>query len=281
MKIPKNTPSLNAITIARHEINQHLHNVHNSNQALAIYVKGDKAQCHMEQMKINNLAVLKKFGNLMDYMANPCEYDEYMQVNFKKLDIIQAVRSMQKQISEYVSVDNINLQLKTGIESIFVTTDIRRLKKILYNLLSNSMRHTRSGGTKKIVLSVKDIGDSVVVSVRDLSGGCLRNLSNGFLCHESDVLEALKNKEISTVDPMLGFGLWFAVSLKFANEIGAKLEINNTSETGCEASVILPKEIEDPPIAASIVSDSIGILDPDESLINVYFSDIFEEGCNL
>jgi len=263
-----NIPKLSTVTIVRHEISQHLHNVYNANQLLTIQARTARAQSHTSQIKSNILSAMRILSNYIDYIANPEEYDEYMRVSFKEIDIVKFIRRMQLSITELITSDyNINLSLKTGAESIFVITDSKRLEKILYNLVSNSVRHAVKKEKQKIVWSVKETDDSVTVSVRDLSGG---------IETEDNIFEAYKSSENSAIDPATGLGLGLAATLKLASEMQAEIALENMPGIGAEFSVIMPKTVE-LPREMSVVSDSGNdMFEIDEELLLMYFGDVFE-----
>ncbi|MCL2837591.1 MAG: HAMP domain-containing histidine kinase [Oscillospiraceae bacterium] len=271
MSEPKKTPQISALTVMRHEITQHLHSAYNTNQLLSMRHKTPKDKRDMSQIKSDVLSALKKFSNWIDYSANPSEYDAYMQTNLQNVDIVKVIRSIYERIVELVTSEHkINFQLKTGIESVFVVTDVKRLETILYNLISNSARHANRLVDNKIVLEIKNNDTDVVISVRDLSGGITPE-------EEVEIFEAYKSAEASTICPATGLGLGLAVALKLANEMQGKIMLETLVGHGSEFSIILPKNLE-LPTGTSAVNDVHDSFAPDETAILIYFSDVSENG---
>ena len=267
MESPQNVSQLDISTVIRHEIIQHLHNVHNSNQLLSAIVKSTKAESYIISINSNNLLALKKINNLLDFLAQPQRYDDYMAVNLQKIDVVKFVRWMHKRICELITKpNNINFQLKMGIESLFIFTDVKRLEKILYNIISNSLQHTVRKGGNNICLSVDETDIQVKVSVRDLSGGAV---------DESSIFETYKNIESSGIIPPSGAGLGLAVALKHAREMGAEILFETTAGQGSKAEVSLPKNLG---LASERlpIKDAAALFEPDDFLILACFSDVFE-----
>ena len=267
VKTPKNVPHLSALTFIRHEISRHMHNIYNTNQLLSMRHKTVKDQRDINLIKSNSLAALKKFSNFAEYHANPNDRDAYTQVNLQNVDIVKVVRSMYERIVELVAVErNINFRLKTGVDSVLVVADIKRLEIILYNLISNSARHATRTDDNKIVLEIKNNDNHVVISVRDLSGGIMPE-------DQDIIFEAYKSAESSAIHPKTGSGLGLAVSLKLAHEMNGKIMFETIPGHGSEFSVVLPKGHSLPKEAAT-VSDICDTFEPDDMLILMYFSDV-------
>jgi len=272
MECSKNVPELSGLTMVRHEINQHLHNVHNANQLLSHRLKTAKDKSLTHTIAANNLSALKKIGNVMDYIATINGHDKYTQVNLQKIDIVKMVRLIVARIVEIIPVEhNINLSLKTGMESIFIVTDIKRVEKILYNLISNSVKPASQTGDNKISLEVKEVGNDVVISVRDLAGGITE-------AEEQIIFQAYKNAETSAISTTTGFGLGLAVSLMHAKQMNGLITFKNLAGKGLEFSLNLPKDLQLKK-SQSFVGDTSVTFEPSDELIMIAFSDVREEIC--
>jgi signal transduction histidine kinase len=68
-----------------------------------------------------------------------------------------------------IQKENINLIFDTTVEEKIMTFDSRKLERILLNLLSNSVKFTKPGGS--IYVTVYDKKNSVIISVKDTGVG--------------------------------------------------------------------------------------------------------------
>jgi len=237
-EVTKNISEISGLTVLKHEIVQHLHNVNNMNQLLAMYAKTDKTQNITDQIRLQSFNALRKFNDFADYVTSSKCYDAFTQVSLHKVEIITTVRKIHERLLKLVTAEcNVNISFKSGVDSIFVATDVRRLEKILCNFVSNSVRNMPNPGVRKIRWSVKDSVDSVIISIKDLSGGLTED-------DELVIAEAYKTTDYSAICTMSGFELGLAVSLKHAREISAKLSIKNTPGVSVEFSISLPKNLE-------------------------------------
>ena len=237
-EVIKNMPEISELTVLQHEIAQHFHNVHSMNELLAKHGNIEKVRDLTDQIKLQNLTALRKFNDFFDYIMDSKHYDSFTKVRLHNVDITTTVRKIHERLLELVTAEyDVNISFRSGVEAIFIATDVKRLEKILYNIVSNAVRHAPESGVRRIKWRVTDTQDGVFISIKDLSGG---------LCNEDEdeIFEAYKSADYSAICPATGFGLGLATSLKRAQEIGAKLFVDNTPGVGVEFLVFLPRDIE-------------------------------------
>jgi signal transduction histidine kinase len=123
------------------------------------------------------------------------------------------------------------LQVTSSIpeEPAWVHGDDMRLQEILWNLLTNAIRHTPPGGTIAVGVTMHD--DHVVVTVRDTGGGLrpgeMRRIFGAFVQGERGTTE--------------GLGLGLAVARELAQRHGGTIDVSSGGRgQGSEFSLILP-----------------------------------------
>jgi signal transduction histidine kinase len=114
-----------------------------------------------------------------------------------------------------------------------VTADAMTVKQILFNLLANAVKFTKSGGEVRVVTGL-GFDRSVFVAVQDTGPG----MSPEQIARALDAEEPprLERKEAGG----LGIGLPLAQSLAKAN--GARLEIDSVPGEGTAVALIFPKD---------------------------------------
>ncbi|KQX14404.1 two-component regulator propeller domain-containing protein [Flavobacterium sp. Root420] len=90
-------------------------------------------------------------------------------LNLKSGDFVHFINEIYLLFCVYAEERNINLLLKSDIESLEMSFDRDKIQKIFSNLLSNAFKYTLDGGTIKI--HIKKVGDNVSVSVSDTGRG--------------------------------------------------------------------------------------------------------------
>ena len=131
----------------------------------------------------------------------------------------------------------ISLTVEADDERIPVIADLRAMKQILLNLLSNALKYTESGGS--VVLAAQADDDGLTLSVRDTGIGIAESdvsmLTEAFVQGRTD--EAYLTNE--------GTGLGLAITDSLVKLHGGSLTIDSVVGEGTTVSIRLPSEILD------------------------------------
>jgi signal transduction histidine kinase len=131
----------------------------------------------------------------------------------------------------------ISSSLSCGEEDIFIWGDREQLRQVMLNLLLNSMdalesKEFTSNGAEKsvsVMMSRQRSDGTVVVAVRD----------NGIGIPESD-LGKIFEPFFTSKEPGKGTGLGLAVSYRFIEKLGGRLEVESNVDEGTLFRIILP-----------------------------------------
>ncbi|WP_050607984.1 sensor histidine kinase [Clostridium niameyense] len=103
---------------------------------------------------LNNLNVLREFE------------EESLSLNFTKIDLNQLLKNIYYDFAWYAEEKNIKLIYNLGLEKkYFILGDKDKLKQVIINILSNSLKFMPKGG--KIILSLYEKNKKIIVSVED------------------------------------------------------------------------------------------------------------------
>ena len=107
--------------------------------------------------------------------------------------------------------------------------DPERLKQVFLNLLDNAVNHGGEG--KKIDVSISEENEGVLIKIRDYGRGI-----------PEDELPHVKEKFYKGSSKNRGTGIGLSVCDEIITRHGGRLSIENASEGGCVASILLPQQ---------------------------------------
>lgn len=174
-----------------------------------------------------------------------------MELKIARVNLVQLVEDVLDDFREMASERHIELLFTVSSRSILVWIDLERMESVVYNLLSNAFKFTRSGGRIEVILTANETENSVSMSVRDNGIGIARDQQASIferfhsaarpvegnvrgsgiglsLCRE---IVALHHGEIG-VESRLGEGSTFTVKLRLGNAHFGMEQINFGEQNG-------------------------------------------------
>jgi two-component system, sensor histidine kinase len=119
--------------------------------------------------------------------------------------------------------------------NICIETDCLKLKQILMNLVSNSIKFTESG---RIMLSAREYSKKVTITVEDTGIG----IAKDFVPY---IFQDFRQEDNPERDPDKGFGLGLAIVRRLIEQLEATIDVASTVGKGTKITVSLPKHIEE------------------------------------
>jgi signal transduction histidine kinase/DNA-binding response OmpR family regulator len=157
-----------------------------------------------------------------------------MQASFRPTNLAEFVNQIVGNFSPYCQKKGINLVANIiPIPSIYL--DAEKFDKVLYNLLSNAMKFTPSGGT--ITINVQPAGDHVRMQVTDTGIG----IKSTQLLH---VFERFRQAEGSVNRSYEGSGLGLALVKELVELHGGKISVESEYEKGTTFTIWLQTGID-------------------------------------
>ena len=219
----------------------------------------DKIHKYKNIMKQNCYRLIKLVNNLIDITKID---SGYFNVNMRNLNIINIIEDITLSVAEYIESKNINLIFDTDIEEKFIACDSDLIERIILNLLSNSIKFTKTGGT--IWVNIYDKEGSIEISVKDNGIGIPLEKQSTIFQRFIQVDKSLsRNREGS------GIGLSLVSSLvKLHN---GSIKLKSKVGVGSEFLITLPATT----IHHSNIIDSERCREINKDTINIEFSDIY------
>ena len=112
-----------------------------------------------------------------------------------------------------------------------VRSDADLLSRVLGNLVSNALRHSRAGGT--VLVAARRCAAGVRIEVRDAGAGIPWE-------HQPRVFEEFYQVANTARDPRQGFGLGLAICARIASLLGSRITLRSEPGRGSTFSITLP-----------------------------------------
>jgi len=156
-----------------------------------------------------------------------------LEIRPEEVVLYKVVNEAVRMFGEKAMSDNISITTKVAKNLPHIFVDKRKIKQILINLISNSVKFTEAGGKIEVSADVNEV-EEVVLSVKD----------TGIGMREEDIPKALSafgqvHKDLA----VSGTGLGLPLCKIFAELHGGKLEIESQVRHGTTVTVTLPRKV--------------------------------------
>lgn len=188
-----------------------------------------KFQSYLKVMKQNCLRMMKLINNFIDITKLE---SGTMKLNKRNSDIVEVVEGIVQSVANYIKSSDVEIVFDTNVEEKVMGFDEDNIRRILLNLISNSIKFSN----KKIYVCLIDKVDSVVIKVKDNGKGIPKDkLDIIFECFGK------ANYSLSRQGEGSGIGLYLVKS--FVELYNGKIDIISNEGQGSEITIELPAEI--------------------------------------
>ena len=177
-----------------------------------------KVDYYNQVNKENCMTLMRLANNLID--SSKIDYD-YLKPNLKIYNIVTLIEDSIGNVAEYIKEKNLTYVFDTNEEEVYVKCDQEFVQRIILNLISNSIKHTREGG---IGVEIKAKKNKVLISFTDTGEGMDKEfLERAFLRYSKGNKKGVKNKST-------GIGLYIVKNLVELQN--GTIKINSIKDTG-------------------------------------------------
>lgn len=217
-------------------------------------------------MKQNCYRLLRLINNLIDITKIDSGYFELELNNY---DVIPIIRDIALSIQDYIEYKDITLEFNTNVQHKIIACDLDKIERIILNLLSNAIKFSNKGG--RIIISVEDKGDQLVIVVRDTGIGIPQNKIPSIFDRFIQVDKSLtRNHE--------GSGIGLSIVKSLVELHNGRVEVKSVYGKGSEFLVRLPVNICNKELKSiETISDTEKNY---VEKVNIEFSDIYSH-CKL
>ncbi|MEG1313508.1 MAG: HAMP domain-containing sensor histidine kinase, partial [Bacilli bacterium] len=210
-------------------------------------------------IKQNCLRMLKLINNLIDITKID---SGSVQLNTSPLDVVPFIENLTLSVIQYTKYKNLNIIFDTNIENLYMKLDPYALERILLNLLSNSIKFTRTNGN--ILVRLEKTNFDFKIIVRDDGIGIPDNLKDLVFNRFFKVDTTLsRNTE--------GSGIGLSITKGLVEMQGGYIYLNKDYTEGCEFIITFSNMLE---VNDSIDVDFKHFIDDEKILREL--SDIYE-----
>lgn len=153
-------------------------------------------------------------------------------LNLQTIEVVQFLKGVLFSYESLAEQKGIQLNFKSQVDSLVLKVDTEKVEVILFNLLSNAFRHTKTGGKIGLNLAIK--GKQVQISVSDDGTG----IEPEYLPKLFDRFFYATNEKTTTNNS----GIGLALSLELAKIHDGTIEVESTLGIGSVFKVCLPLE---------------------------------------
>lgn len=161
------------------------------------------------------------------------------QVQMKEVILGSLVSKRLGIFEEAAKAKGISFNIDVGdVKSTSIVTDATAVTQILYNLVSNAVKFTDTGGVVRITIrKVEQEGaaDSLCISVIDTGCGISER-------HHSLIFEAFQQVEMGVPRPYEGTGLGLAIAKELTQLVGGALSFKSEAGKGSTFTLCLPAD---------------------------------------
>ncbi|MCK4658148.1 MAG: HAMP domain-containing histidine kinase [Phycisphaerae bacterium] len=144
-------------------------------------------------------------------------------------DTCESVIEFYRPLADKKNLD-LGLTVEDGIDKL--NSDAGKIKQILYNLVSNAIKFTPTGGTVRVGVTPAD-GEHVRLSVSDTGPGIAAD-------EQEIIFEKFRQLDASVTREHGGAGLGLAITRELAQMLGGRIDLESEEGKGCTFVVTLP-----------------------------------------
>ncbi|NVO09164.1 MAG: response regulator [Bacteroidales bacterium] len=204
----------------------------------------DEEYGYIEVIERNGKHLLSLINDILDISRIEAGREEIEVESFNINDLISEVIAM---INPQVKQKNIELIHLEKNSDLFLSSDIRKCRHILQNLIGNAVKFTEKG---KVEVAAFKIDGNIIVSVLDTGIG----ISEKHLPH---IFDEFRQADGSTSRKFGGTGLGLAIAKKYANLMGGSISVISSVGQGSEFTLTLPSSYT-PEIRMVDIEESVG-----------------------
>ncbi len=201
-------------------------NIGNNDKIKDCLSKIHKSSDHLLTL-INDVLDLSRIENGKTVMAH------------EPMDLMATVDDCISIMKGYVSNRDLNLQIERETsEHLYVMSDNLHLRQILLNVISNSVKYTKDGGTITFITEQTTPADKKHVSVRFIISDTGIGMSDDFLKH---IFEPFSQADVGF--SVKGSGLGMAIVKEFVELLGGKINVTSRQNVGTSVTLEIPMEL--------------------------------------
>ncbi|PRR83462.1 ATP-binding protein [Clostridium vincentii] len=212
-------------------------------------------------MKQNCYRQLRLVNNMIDITKLDAGFFE---LNLQNCNIVDVVESVTMSVSEYIRTKSIDLIFDTDIEECIISCDPEKIERVILNLLANSIKFTKPGGSMKV--NMYDKGENIIISIKDTGIG----IPNDKL---DIIFDRFRQVDRSLTRKQEGSGIGLSIVKSLVELHGGEISVLSEYGKGTEFIIVFPVivKLEENDICGVFEAESQERIER----IHIEFSDIY------
>lgn len=181
----------------------------------------------------------------MDRLINELTFYSKMDTNripytFNKISVVEFFDDCAEELSVELEAKGVEFSYSNFVEQeVMVIADAEQIKRVVNNIVSNSLKYMAPGRQKRINLRVKDVGDFIQVELEDNGKGiAARDLPN--------IFDRFYRTDASRNSSQGGSGIGLSIVKKIMEDHGGKVWAASKENIGTVMYFVLRKYQEVP-----------------------------------
>ena len=194
---------------------------------------------HLEKLQQSGNLLLSIINNVLDMArieSGKMELDE----NYCRIEDVW--KSLFAVFDEKARKKNIALHYTMNVEHEHVLTDVTKVKEILVNILSNSIKYTPVGGSVMVDVDELSCDESGYMIERIRVSDTGIGMSQDYL---TKIFEAFTREKNTTKSKIAGTGLGMSIVKNYVDLLGGTIDVESELGTGSTFTVTLKHRIAD------------------------------------
>ena len=194
----------------------------------------------LDEKQVKNLEIINSCGNDLLYLINDVldisklEAKEVI-LNYEDLSVYETMRELKDMFLPQIEDKGLTFIFEVDESIDYIYSDKQRIKQMVKNLLSNSLKFVKEGS---ISLLVKDAKDNIKIFVKDEGIGIEENkLKN--------IFDRFKQVDGSTSRKYGGTGLGLAICKEIALLLEGNIHVNSKMNVGSVFVITVPKKLDE------------------------------------
>jgi len=217
-----------------HDLKTPINVIYSASQLINVYIESNNTEALKKYniiSRINCLTLIRLTNNLIDSSSI---YSDYLSANLHIQNIVEIVEETVTSLVEYAKDKEVDLIFDTDEEEIYLNIDEDFIKRIIINLISNSIKFSKKNGEISVV--IETFKEEVVMKIKD----------NGVGMDEEFIREAFSRYSMGDNNKQLhenGTGIGLFVVKNLVEKQGGKISIHSKIDKGTEIIVEFKKEL--------------------------------------
>ncbi|MDS0527152.1 HAMP domain-containing histidine kinase [Clostridium sp. SHJSY1] len=246
-----------------HELRTPINLIYSALQLCEVNLNDDKLETiekHNETIKHNCLRLIRTINNFID--TNKIS-EGYLNPNMKIHNIVSVVENISLACNKYMEKINNNLIFDSEEEEFYVECDKDMMERVILNILSNSVKFGRDGGTTTVNISAYE--SEVIIKIRN----------NGYTV-DKEVMPYIFdkftkiNKSLNRTTEGSGLGLYLTKALLELQ--GGIISLESNDDIGTEFIINLPRSYDEERCECE---EEFEMMNPTNEKVDIEFSDIY------